>query len=235
MNRFDWIFRKASWVVSIASILVGCGGGGSSAITYTASINCWNGVALTSTVSQAVADALPPAGCATLSSATSAAVNFGASTDIGATTVGIVLNVLNLPANLTVAPSSIVLSDPGGKSYTVGISTTPFKVTATPQMPFASLMTVKSGSLSFANAPAIDLSNKTFNTPAVPIGPSSRLTSGLPPFFVGSEVNFDGATSAAGEGLLVGYDWTFGDGLRRICETYFRLSWKLSCSAYCDG
>jgi PKD repeat protein len=121
---------------------------------------------LTSTLSQANADSLVPAYCEALSAKNllllGLADGTGATTNVANTTS--TLELRNIPSVVLVVPSSIVVQDSIGQTYTLTVDSDPLKLAPSPSLPFATSFTVVGGTLNLKNAPTISLVGKAFRT-----------------------------------------------------------------------
>jgi PKD repeat protein len=208
---------RVSVVLSLAVALTftacGGGGGGSTPIpVYSSTSFCANGLALTSTVSQAVADALVPTTCPPISASQLTALSFTVNTVGAGLAASSKVSLNNLPAGATLMNSAVGLQDTTGHSYALAITVNPLRLTATPALPFATTFTVASGSLNFTNLPSVSLVGKTIVTGAAPQAPVSIFSLGAAPYYVGESVSFNGAASTDADGTITSYAWSFGDG-----------------------
>lgn len=135
------------------------GGGGT---TYTAATACYDGSSLSSTVSQAAANALVPNGCQAFTTNQIAAIGFtgsGTSASIGS----------SLPSGALLAPNSTFVMATSGTNYTFTVSaSTPATISVSPTLPAGTTFTAAAGAvLQFTNAPSISIVGKTLMTSAV--------------------------------------------------------------------
>jgi PKD repeat protein len=202
-------FFKRAYLSFLAFLLLeACG----SEDVYSARQSCWNGIILTSGVSQLAADALLPTACEGFNAAQAQAVKFTVAVDIGPLLSVPIVRLEGVPSGAIISPSTVVVRDSKGKTYSLGISDHPPRVSASPQLPFNEKFEVTGGALTFTNAPAINLSSKTIQTPVFPIGPTSVIVPAVAPYFAGTSTKFSGSTSTVSFGSIVSYDWIFGDG-----------------------
>jgi chitodextrinase len=199
--------------LALSVVSCGGGGGGGESVVYKSFIPCWNGVTLTSSVSQAAADELLIQNCTALDSNTSRALQINATPEIKSDSVSVFLSLAGVPTTLAIYPSTLTAKDTSGKTYTIAISQLGSLVQSSPGLPFGETISITNGWLDFYNAPSLDMRSRTFDTPQVPaplISAISLVT--LPPFKVGNPIMFSGSGSTSSSSTIARYDWSFGDG-----------------------
>jgi chitodextrinase len=192
---------------------VSCGGGGSESVVYKSFIPCWNGVTLTSSVSQAAADELLIQNCAALDRTTAGSIQITATPELKSDSLSVFLSLAGAPTTLAIYPSTLTAKDTSGKTYTIAISQLGSFVQSSPALPFGATISITNGWLDFYNAPSLDMRSRTFDTPQVPAPLTSVISIVTPlPFKVGNPIAFSGSGSTSGSGTISRYDWSFGDG-----------------------
>jgi chitodextrinase len=167
MNFLTRGFQKSFVLIGTALALVACGAGsGPAPVTYHSKTTCWNGLKVTSAISQSAADSMVPGGCEALSAANLLSIALvdgtGVTTKLAA--ISSALELRNLPPGVLVASSSIFIRDTLGQTYSLTVSSEPSKLMASPSLPLSTLFTVVGGSLNLLNAPPISLNGKSFRT-----------------------------------------------------------------------
>ena len=147
-------------IAATAIMLTACGGGagGTPTVTYTATSVCASGPALTSTVSQAAANARVPADCPAVSTV-----------GVGVSIAGNMLSITGLPAGVSVASSTVTMVS--GASTVVFVNGA---ITSGILLSNATY-TYTGGQVKFTNAPAIIIAG-TFVTQVNPSAAACSLT-----------------------------------------------------------